>query len=164
MRLFLTAPLVVASLAGHVYAHRQSVPLPDNDGGVGHRRKSLGFGPTHPTAVFRPSPYHMRFAGPVDSTSDPFDVARVFVEDILASKSHGSSSYVIRKDSYTDKNTGVSHVYVRQVVNGLEVDNGDMNINIQDGMVFSYGDSVRIRFSFFFSGRVTTFTNYISVL
>jgi extracellular elastinolytic metalloproteinase len=51
------------------------------------------------------------------------------------------SAYKIRPDSYTDKNTGVTHVYVRQLVNGLEVTDGDMNINIKDGMVLSYGNS-----------------------
>jgi hypothetical protein len=43
------------------------------------------------------------------------------------------------KDSYTDKNTGVTHIYVRQLVNGLEVTDGDMNINIKDGVVWDLG-------------------------
>lgn len=141
MRIFLTAPLVVASLAGHVYGHRHAVPLPD-DARVGHRRKSLGFGPSHPHAVFRSSPYQIQTNGftPVDPSMDPLDVARIFIDDVMAGSSL-SSSYVIRKDSYTDKNTGVTHVYVRQFVNGLEVADGDMNINIKDGMVISYGNS-----------------------
>jgi extracellular elastinolytic metalloproteinase len=70
---------------------------------------------------------------------NPLDVARVFVEDIFPIRF--SQAYKIRKDSYTDKNTGVTHVYVRQLVNGLEVTDGDMNINIKDGMVLSYGNS-----------------------
>lgn len=145
MRLFLTAPLVVASLTGHVYAHRRHTLLPNDEGEVGHRRKSLGFGPTHPHAIFRASPYQIQTNGftPVDPSTDPLDVARLFIDDILSSNSD-SSSYVIRKDSYTDKNTGVTHVYVRQLVNGLEVADGDMNVNIKDGMVISYGNSVRI--------------------
>ena len=71
---------------------------------------------------------------------DPLDVARIFINDVLSTQ-HGLS-YRIRKDSYTDKNTGVTHVYVRQLVNGLEVTDGDMNINIKNGVVLSYGTSV----------------------
>ena len=73
---------------------------------------------------------------------DPLDVARIFVDDVLSIQSAHGLSYKIRKDSYTDKNTGVTHVYVRQLVNGLEVTDGDMNINIKDGVVLSYGTSV----------------------
>lgn len=53
-----------------------------------------------------------------------------------------TDGYFIRKDSYTDTNSGVSHVYVRQVVNGLEVADGNINLNIRDGKVLSYGNSV----------------------
>lgn len=76
---------------------------------------------------------------------DPLEVARIFVEDVLMGEASAGSAYKIRPDSYTDKNTGVTHVYVRQLVNGLEVTDGDMNINIKDGLVLSYGNS-------FFSG------------
>jgi len=72
---------------------------------------------------------------------DPLDVARLFVDDILSPQLSQTLSYKIRKDSYTDKNTGVTHVYVRQLVNGLEVTDGDMNINIKNGIVLSYGNS-----------------------
>jgi extracellular elastinolytic metalloproteinase len=78
----------------------------------------------------------------MDALSDPHTVAKTFIEDILNDQLTSDSSYKIRQDSYTDKNTGVSHIYVRQVVNGLEVTDGDMNLNIKDGMVLSYGNSV----------------------
>jgi extracellular elastinolytic metalloproteinase len=64
------------------------------------------------------------------------------VDDVLSTQSSQALSYKIRKDSYTDKNTGVTHVYVCQLVNGLEVTDGDMNINIKYGVVLSYGNSV----------------------
>ena len=54
-----------------------------------------------------------------------------------------ANSYRVRKDSYTDETTGITHVYFRQVVDGVEVADGDINVNIRDGMVLSYGDSVR---------------------
>ena len=144
MRCFLTASLVIASLAGHVYGLRQPTPSPHGEGRGSYRRKSLGFGPEHPHAVFRASPYHIQTNGftPKDPSMDPLDVARIFVDDVLSTRSSHGLSYKIRKDSYTDKNTGVTHVYVRQLVNGLEVTDGDMNINVKDGVVLSYGTSV----------------------
>lgn len=145
MRCFFTASLLVASLAGSVYGHRVAAPSAHDEGRVAPRRKSLGFGPEHPHAVFRSSPYQIQTNGftPVDPATDPFKVARLFVEDVLVNNLSSSSTYKIRDDSYTDKNTGVTHVYVKQLVNGLEVADGDMNINIKDGMVLSYGSSVR---------------------
>ncbi|KAJ3492174.1 hypothetical protein NLJ89_g11271 [Agrocybe chaxingu] len=84
---------------------------------------------------------------------DPMEVARLFLDDVLMGQVGEGSSYKIRKDSYTDKNTGVTHVYVRQLVNGLEVSDGDINLNIKDGMVISYGNS-------FYNGAVPLpFTN-----
>lgn len=144
MRCFFTASLVIASLAGYVYGHRQVAPTAQDEGRVSYRRKSLGFGPEHPHAVFRSSPFQITTNGftPQDPSMDPMEVARIFVEDVLLGQAAVGSSYKIRSDSYTDKNTGVTHVYVRQLINGLEVTDGDMNINIKDGMVLSYGNSV----------------------
>ena len=53
--------------------------------------------------------------------------------------------YVIRKDSYTDEATGITHIYARQYRHGIEVADGDINLNIKDGVVLSFGDSVSIR-------------------
>ena len=72
-----------------------------------------------------------------------------FIEE-LTRESSPASSFVIRKDSYTDKNTGVSHIYARQYMHGIEVADGDINVNVKDGVVLSYGDSVRVP-----SGRVS---------
>ena len=143
MRCFLTASLVIASFAGYVYGIRRPTP-PYGEGRVSYRRKSLGFGPENPHAVFRASPYQIQTNGfaPTDPSMDPLDIARIFSDDVLSTQSSHGLSYRIRKDSYTDKNTGVTHVYVRQLVNGLEVTDGDMNINIKDGVVLSYGTSV----------------------
>ncbi len=138
MRCLLAASLVFATLAGSVYGHGH-----DNNAPL-KRRKTLGFGPEHPHAVFKSNPYQIQTTGftPLSPSSDPFDVARLFVSDVLG-VSGDSNSWKIRKDSYTDDNTGVTHVYIRQVVNGLEVSVGDMNINIKNGRVLSYGNSVR---------------------
>ncbi|KAF9026947.1 hypothetical protein BDZ89DRAFT_827216 [Hymenopellis radicata] len=129
--------LLIASLAAAAAAHSSS--------GAGRLRKSLGFGPVHPHSVYHSSPYSIVTNGfvPQGPYTDAFEVARLFVEDVLVGQLSETHSYRIRKDSYTDRNTGITHVYVRQLINGLEVADGDMNINIKDGLVISYGNSVR---------------------
>lgn len=138
MRCLLTASLVFATLAG-VYGHGR-----DSNTSL-RRRKTLGFGPEHPHAVFKSNPYQIQTVGftPMSPSTDPYDVARLFVSDVLG-VSDASSLWRVRKDSYTDENTGVTHIYIRQVINGLEVSDGDMNINVKDGRVLSYGNSVRV--------------------
>ncbi|KAJ2917283.1 hypothetical protein MD484_g3107, partial [Candolleomyces efflorescens] len=142
MRHFFSTLLVVGSLAGHIYAHRPYAPSSYDETPV-RRRKTLGFGPAHPHAEYHSSPYQIRTNGftPMDPKMDPIDVAKIFVNDVLLTNQSQGMSYKVRDDSYTDKNTGVTHVYVRQLVHGLEVADGDMNINIKDGMVISYGNS-----------------------
>ncbi|KAF8841359.1 hypothetical protein BDN67DRAFT_526396 [Paxillus ammoniavirescens] len=46
---------------------------------------------------------------------------------------------VIRPDSYTDKATGVTHIYNRQLVGGIEVADAHVDLN---GKVLNFGDSV----------------------
>lgn len=76
--------------------------------------------------------------------SGPLEVAHRFLRAKLRDGGgfSNASSYKIRKDSYTDPNTGVTHVYVRQMMHGLEVVNGDINVNIRNGRILSYGNSV----------------------
>jgi extracellular elastinolytic metalloproteinase len=131
--------LVVAGISSAVvgFAHNHN-PLVK-------RRKTLGFGPALPHAVFHSSPFQVVTNNflPMSQDANPFDVAQQFLEDILGDRLSDSNTFVIREDSYTDKNTGVTHVYVRQIVNGLEVADGDINLNIKDGFVLSFGNSVR---------------------
>lgn len=127
MRSFFLTSLAVAGLAASAAAHTSA-------------RKSLGFGPVHPSAGLRTVAPVTSFAAvrALDEHADPLLVAREFMKGMVP-----SGGYVIRDDSYTDKATGVTHVYVRQLVDGVEVADGDMNLNIKDGVVMSYGDSVR---------------------
>ncbi|KAF9206604.1 Fungalysin/Thermolysin Extracellular metalloproteinase 5 [Haplosporangium sp. Z 27] len=70
------------------------------------------------------------------SSSNPTKVATDFVEKHLT-----SSQYIV-KNAYTSNHNGVTHVYLRQLIDGLEVVNGDINVNVdKDGKVISYGDS-----------------------
>jgi len=49
---------------------------------------------------------------------------------------------VAYEQTYTDKSTGVTHVYAKQLLNGLEVSDGDINVNIDaHGRVLSWGNS-----------------------
>jgi hypothetical protein len=126
---FFTASLF---LAGVVFAHREH-----HTDGNPKQRKSLGFGPILPH-TFQTTPHRASSFVPPNPSACPFETAQRFVDELL----RGEYEYAIRDDSYTDKNTGVSHVYVRQIVNGIEVTDGDINVNVKDGVVLSWGDSV----------------------
>ncbi|ORX91540.1 hypothetical protein K493DRAFT_325562 [Basidiobolus meristosporus CBS 931.73] len=69
---------------------------------------------------------------------EPSNVVKKFIQDTLSLK---ESDYVV-KNMYQSEHNGATHVYLRQIVHGLEVVNGDMNINLDKyGRVVSYGDS-----------------------
>lgn len=109
------------------------------------RRKSLSFGPVLPHARFDTSA-HQPVPDSLFSTQarvpvDPLEVAKSFLDSHIDLDS--GVTYVIRGDSYTDKSTGVTHVYARQVIQGVHVADGNINLNIKDGVVLSFGDSVR---------------------
>jgi extracellular elastinolytic metalloproteinase len=125
--------LALLGLLGSALAH-QTGPVV--------RRKTMGFGPVHPHARFHTNP--TPFAKASFLSSDPYDVARSFVTNVLRDQHSEYNSFALRKDSYTDKATGVTHVFFRQMVNGLEVADGDINVNVMDGTVISYGDSVSV--------------------
>lgn len=131
MRSLLRASLVLSSLALVLSHSPQSLP----------RRKTLAFGPVHPHARFSIPPEAQVSLSALGESSDPIEVARSFV-GTLTRDLDKSSTFTIREDSYTDDRTGVSHVYVKQIINGLEVADGDINLNIKNGRVISYGDSV----------------------
>ncbi|KAF8123542.1 Fungalysin metallopeptidase-domain-containing protein [Boletus edulis] len=140
MRGLSTVTLALAGLAAHALAH--SAPPPLSPSSTVSRRKTLGFGPDLPHARFQS--VDVRTASPVDPSKDPYAVARDFLRpynDFQAGR-----TYVIRPDSYTDRSTGVTHVYVRQVIGGIEVTNAHINLNIKDGRVLNFGDS-------FFAGQ-----------
>ncbi|KAG8696717.1 Fungalysin/Thermolysin Extracellular metalloproteinase 5, partial [Ceratobasidium sp. 394] len=110
-----------------------ALPVAQANGGT---RKSLSFKQPLPHAQFTTDP--PRISAHVNHDVHPHKVAALFIEEhVLAA----GTMFYIRKDSYTDQNTGISHVYARQVVNGLEVADGDVNLNILNGQVLSYGSS-----------------------
>lgn len=129
----LVASVVAAGLAGAL-AHTSA-------GSEMRRRKTMGFGPAHPHATFATGDSSPIFDFQSLGRSDPVEVAQQFAQQLTAGANSPGSSFYVREDSYTDKNTGVTHVYLRQTVYGVEVADGDMNVNIKDGRVLSYGDS-----------------------
>lgn len=73
--------------------------------------------------------------------TDPTDVDPETVALEFARSQLDATEFVV-SSAYKSEHSGVTHVYLRQVVGGLEVVNGDININVdRDGRVLSFGDS-----------------------
>lgn len=95
---------------------------------------------------FGPELHHRHYESPsilqygtftAPSLIDPKKVAINFVK----TKLHPESDFTI-KNSYNSEHNGVTHVYFKQVVNGIPVSNGDLNVNVDRfGRIISYGDS-----------------------
>lgn len=130
MKLLLVPVLLAGLAASSVAAHQSS-----------NGRKSLGFGPVHPHAVFRSDPSSIPQNFGTFRTQAPLQLAQSFANDLVPPHLSGASTFVLRKDSYVDKNTGVTHAYFRQFLNGLEVADGDLSVNVKDGIILSYGNS-----------------------
>jgi len=126
----LLVPLILAGLSASTVASHPSV----------RPRKSLAFGPEHPHAVYSTNPLQAPSFG-IKGDSDPLEIASRYANNLIPAHLEGAMTFVVRKDSYTDKATGVTHAYLRQFIHGLEVADGDVNVNIKDGVVLSYGDS-----------------------
>ena len=81
----------------------------------------------------------------IASKKDPVKMATEFLVTRLG---YLAETDFIVKDSYTDIHNGATHVYLKQIVHGREVTNGDANVNVDRfGRVVSYGTS-------FFKGAV----------
>lgn len=130
--------LLVTSLAALGLASAFAHPTASGNNVV-HHRKTLSFGPVLPHSIYSTEPRYS-LSSLLGEPTEPYDVAQRFVED-LTRDTAVASSFVIRKDSYTDENTGVTHVYVCQYLHGIEVADGDINVNVKDAVVLSYGNS-----------------------
>ncbi|OWZ33300.1 extracellular elastinolytic metalloproteinase [Cryptococcus neoformans c45] len=106
-------------------------------------RKSLSFGPAHSHASFEVLDDAVHVFEPRGLIDEPIDVKRV-AQTFLGSQlgAQEGEGFYIREDSYTDARTGVTHIFARQLLNGLEVSDGDINLNIdRDGRIMSWGNS-----------------------
>ncbi|PWZ01897.1 hypothetical protein BCV70DRAFT_198178 [Testicularia cyperi] len=81
-----------------------------------------------------------------DGPKTPNAVAVRLAKHLLGyddAKAPAGHDFYVRPDSYTDPSSGISHYYIRQLVNGLEVSDGDLNLNISpDGKILSFGSSL----------------------
>ncbi|KAF7795913.1 hypothetical protein EIP86_007080 [Pleurotus ostreatoroseus] len=134
MRRLFVASVLAAGLAGALAVSNGYA------GAEPRRRKTMGFGPELPHSVFATGDVASVSSFSTDA-SCPFAVAKQFVTQLTADARSPGASFYIRDDSYTDKRTGITHIYVRQLMYGIEVADADINLNIKDGRVLSYGDS-----------------------
>ncbi|KAH6891473.1 Fungalysin metallopeptidase-domain-containing protein [Thelonectria olida] len=68
--------------------------------------------------------------------ADYLETAKDVVKSIVP-----KATFRLVEDHYVGNN-GIAHVHFKQTVNGVDVDNGDFNVNVAaDGTVFSYGNS-----------------------
>ncbi|KAI9140226.1 Fungalysin metallopeptidase-domain-containing protein [Paraphysoderma sedebokerense] len=114
---FATAPVLFAD------AHRVAV-------------KPFGYGVSHSAWNPQPESPQLQIVN-VNSESDVVGAALKYFQDVAGVNEKG---LVVK--SVTETRSNAKHVYVQQVIDGLEVVNGVANINIgKDGKVFSFGNS-----------------------
>jgi extracellular elastinolytic metalloproteinase len=118
----LSLALLAASAFPSLYAHRRS------------------FGPEISHRQYSEVPHNVAYNNFFyeNSLPDTTDVINRFLKDRFQLS---SEEYII-KNVYRSSHNLMTHVYIRQVLNGLEVSNGDMNVNIhQNGTIISFGTS-----------------------
>ncbi|SPC66528.1 related to extracellular elastinolytic metalloproteinase precursor [Ustilago sp. UG-2017b] len=131
-------------------------------------RKSLSWGPEHKHKVFADiesaneaptlrrdldfaSSKHayaaaIHYVNAEAGPKNPYSVATRLAKHLLGYKqalAPNGHDFYVRPDSYTDPSSGISHYFIRQLVNGLEVADADLNINISpEGKILSFGSSL----------------------
>ncbi|KAL1918893.1 uncharacterized protein VTP21DRAFT_2274 [Calcarisporiella thermophila] len=99
-----------------------------------NRLNVKGFGSSPPKSTYVTTVPTSRSLAP-QRGENPLKIALKFARNQIASE------FVV-KNVYQSKHNGVTHVYLRQLIDGLEVVNGDMNINVdKKGNVISFGNS-----------------------
>jgi extracellular elastinolytic metalloproteinase len=103
-------------------------------------RKSLSFGPSHPHHKFESFPDTPAFIKRAIEEDPKRAAAKFIAHRTGATEGEG---FFIREDSYTDPRTLVTHVYATQLIDGLEVGDGNINVNLdRDGNVLSVSHSL----------------------
>ncbi|KAG0169327.1 Fungalysin/Thermolysin Extracellular metalloproteinase 5 [Apophysomyces sp. BC1034] len=111
-----------------------AVPHPHHQDMMGYMQDlSRSFGPEPAYSEYKTS---LNILSTSSFSSDPKEIAIAFAKSEIA-----DSDFIV-KSAYKTDLTGVTHVHLRQRVNGLEVTNARININVdKDGRIISYGDS-----------------------
>lgn len=112
-------------------------------------RKSLRFGPSHKHQQFASFVYddgHHSSHADAMSMEDKFSAALDLAHTIVgvgSSKEGSMVKFYVRPDSYIDPESGLSYIYVKQTINGLLVDDANLNaVFAQNGQLLSYGSSL----------------------
>jgi hypothetical protein len=88
---------------------------------------------SHSTLTFEPTVPRVSVKRPAfvpAASAAGSDLPRPLLTAVQFVKSWVPGAEFVVKDFYVTKRTGVAHAYLRQVVNGLEVANGDANVNV----------------------------------
>jgi len=95
-----------------------------------------GFGPGTVNNVY--STQTVPHRGSLESVQSPRDIALTFAKKQFNLK---EGDYVVKR-AYQTTHNGITHVYLRQLMQGTEVANSDMNINVdKQGNILSYGST-----------------------
>ncbi|KAG8985950.1 Fungalysin/Thermolysin Extracellular metalloproteinase 5, partial [Tulasnella sp. 427] len=115
-------------------------------------RKTLNFSPPvqHSHFTTFPAQGQPPFAT-IETRSSVVELAEAYLKTVLH---HPEGTWKLREDSYQDQATQIWHLYFRQLLQGglVEVIDGDVNLNVLNGRVISYGDS-------FYRGPVPSLQN-----
>lgn len=113
------APLLALTAATAVATHRRLLTIPGQIDGSYIDSISLDSSALRPRAV----------------GSDPKVIAAEHLKGIVPNVEFRENG-----DDYTDVDTGITHVYFTQTLNGLDIENAQANVNIKrDGSILSVG-------------------------
>lgn len=123
---------------------------------VSTKRKSIQFGPQHATRRFITREYvasrDYNSATSSAAIGDKHKAALQLANELVGSRGiaqapsseRGTSrGFFVRQDSFVDPQSGLAHVYVKQTVNGLVVDDANLHVVFSDdGQILQYSTSL----------------------
>lgn len=111
-------------------------------GSESHRMQYRNFAPSIPQYFYEPVPHIIQLEEMQSKSAfAPVDPIRAGLNFINNKLNISDKDYVL-KDAYTSSHNQITHIYLKQLVNALEVINGDINVNVdQSGRVVSMGSS-----------------------
>ncbi|MCO5566016.1 hypothetical protein L7F22_019691 [Adiantum nelumboides] len=145
LTIFVGLSFIAANSASAVLVAPDSQAGSLSSGAHGHQsvRKSLSFGHHHKHKKFITKDYVPSNSFATLSINDIHQKALNLATDVIGKQASNDQSFFVRSDSYTDPQSGLIHVYVKQTINGLIVEDGDLNVVFSaDGQILSYGSSL----------------------
>lgn len=114
--------LLALSATSHAFLTAQDAVLHKQAG----PRKSLGFGPRHAHHKYISNRYTSKVFAKSISTENLYQIALDLAVNV--SGKQDGVDYFVRSDSYNDPTSGLTFIYVKQTIHGLQVEDGDMNV------------------------------------